>query len=684
MTANESLFSVIKRVKFTHFACVVIGVFLATLIRFPIQSAIHSASPFLFYFPVVVAMAVAFGLRSGLLATGLSVLPADYFWMIPEGSFVVDFGQICHIVGFSFAGISVSWLSDTSRKRKQLEEYMRAALTSMGEAIVTTDCAGRIVYLNAAAQVLTELNSRDASGRMLGSVLNLVAENGGDALNGTFQVAFTNDEIDELPERLILLSQSGRQYRVAQKTSRILDSSGRKLGLAVLFHRLDSNTEPDLLTPVADSIKKDDLNSQSRSPRVAMVTTNGCMPPHRFWSSTDGGEQASFILELSNQLAGLGYEVDIWTGKSAGCPGIKSVSQRVRIIRVPERGQDFRKPELLLQSLREWGETVLQTIAQHQLKYEFVNSHGWDGGIAGQILSRKLGVPHIHTPHSFGMAKNHEAAAGSPCDTSKSEGQNDLDRRIAHERSLYAAADLIVATSGSQQGILLRDYEVPQDKCRLIPHGYDERHFFPVGDSVRQAIRRRLNFTGPVVQAIGLLADEKDCELLIRAFAVVSQQLPEVTFNFVIASNVLTPCEAARFIQLRALATQFGLSEKVRFNGYTSDDTLADYYRAADVFVLTSQQELLGPTVAEAMACGTPVVVNPSGCWHDSLRMGLLNLYVSPHDPESLGIRIMDILRQSHLLPNSNVGAQNARSHFSWPAVAQHFLTSAKLAGKSS
>lgn len=253
MTVNESLFSVIKRVKLTHFACVVVGVFLATLIRFPIQSAIHNASPFLFYFPVVIAMAVAFGLRFGLLATGLSVLPADYFWMVPERTFIVDLGQFCHIIGFSVAGISVSWLSDTARKRKQLEEYLRATLASMGEPIVTTDCAGRIVYLNAAAQVLTELNSRDASGRMIGQALNLATEDGGDPLNGTFQVAFNNDQIDELPKRLILFSQSGRQYQIEQRTSRILDANGRKLGLAMLFHRLDSNTEPAL---VSDSVKK--------------------------------------------------------------------------------------------------------------------------------------------------------------------------------------------------------------------------------------------------------------------------------------------------------------------------------------------------------------------------------------------------------------------------------------------
>ena len=86
---------------------------------------------------------------------------------------------------------------------------------------------------------------------------------------------------------------------------------------------------------------------------------------------------------------------------------------------------------------------------------------------------------------------------------------------------------------------------------------------------------------------------------MIRAFAVVSERMPDTKFNFVIASNTLTPYETTRFIRLRALATQLGLSGKIRFIGYASDDSLADCYRAADVFVLTSQHELLGSTSSQ-------------------------------------------------------------------------------------
>lgn len=92
MTANESSLNAINRVKFMHFAWVALGILLATIIRFPIQSVIHNTSPFLFYFPVVVVLALAFGLRFGLL--NLYVNPRD-----PEslGLRILDILQESHL-----------------------------------------------------------------------------------------------------------------------------------------------------------------------------------------------------------------------------------------------------------------------------------------------------------------------------------------------------------------------------------------------------------------------------------------------------------------------------------------------------------------------------------------------------------------------------------------------------------
>ncbi|HEV2318539.1 MAG TPA: glycosyltransferase, partial [Verrucomicrobiae bacterium] len=229
---------------------------------------------------------------------------------------------------------------------------------------------------------------------------------------------------------------------------------------------------------------EDALNATSRFPRIAMVSTHGYVSAHPAFGTADTGGQMVYVLELSKKLGQLGYEVDIWTRRFEDQPEIESVGEHVRILRMPCAGRNFIPKEHLFEYLPEWNTNALRFIEHHQLKYEFINSHYWDGGLAGQHLSRALAVPHIHTPHSLGVWKKQQSEAGAH-EPARLEVQNNFARRISQEQLLYAAADIIVPTSPQQQDILLSDYKVAVEKCRMIPPGYDDTRFFPVSESTR-------------------------------------------------------------------------------------------------------------------------------------------------------------------------------------------------------
>ena len=52
----------------------------------------------------------------------------------------------------------------------------------------------------------------------------------------------------------------------------------------------------------------------------------------------------------------------------------------------------------------------------------------------------------------------------------------------------------------------------------MIPPGYDDNRFFPVGESTENALRQKFGFDGQVVMAIGRLARNKGYDLLDPGF----------------------------------------------------------------------------------------------------------------------------------------------------------------------
>jgi PAS domain S-box-containing protein len=222
--------------KWTQLACVLLGVGLVTAIRFPVQDRIGHSSPFMFYLPVVLASAFAFGFKPGMVATLASLIPANYFWMPPEHHFSLNWVELGQMLAFTAAGFSVSWLSETLRIQRQIKECLGATLACVGDAIIATDCRGRIIFLNSMAQVLTELHGEEAVGQSVGDALHVINSEDHCSLDSAFHVALNDDKIEALPKRVIVVSKTGRSHFVEQKISRLLDVRGKRKGLVILFH----------------------------------------------------------------------------------------------------------------------------------------------------------------------------------------------------------------------------------------------------------------------------------------------------------------------------------------------------------------------------------------------------------------------------------------------------------------
>jgi glycosyltransferase involved in cell wall biosynthesis len=111
---------------------------------------------------------------------------------------------------------------------------------------------------------------------------------------------------------------------------------------------------------------------------------------------------------------------------------------------------------------------------------------------------------------------------------------------------------------------------------------------------------------------LGRLHEKKGCDLLIKAF----ESLGEKSSQLVIAG----PCADENYLtHLRDLAGR----QPVTFTGMLNGNLKWGALRAADAFVLPSHQENFGIAIAEALACGTPVLIsNKVNIWREVVEDG--------------------------------------------------------------
>lgn len=107
-----------------------------------------------------------------------------------------------------------------------------------------------------------------------------------------------------------------------------------------------------------------------------------------------------------------------------------------------------------------------------------------------------------------------------------------------------------------------------------------------------------------IVGNVGRLHPDKDQATLIRGFAQALPQLPSGSLLAIMGSGKLED-------SLKALATELGVAESVCFLGQVQQGRR--YFKAFDLFALTSNHEPFGMVLVEAMAAGVPVVCSDCG-----------------------------------------------------------------------
>ena len=174
-----------------------------------------------------------------------------------------------------------------------------------------------------------------------------------------------------------------------------------------------------------------------------------------------------------------------------------------------------------------------------------------------------------------------------------------MRRRATLARKVLApvcarAADRVIAISEAAKRDLVETVGLPPAKIDVTPLGVrrDAGREPPAGDEVRRAFGIG---PGPVVLCVAQKREHKNLARLIRAIRTGDAQL------------VLPGEPTAYERDLRALARELGIADRVHFPPWISDDELEGLYALASCVVLPSFMEGFGLPILEAMQRGVPV-----------------------------------------------------------------------------
>jgi glycosyltransferase involved in cell wall biosynthesis len=197
-----------------------------------------------------------------------------------------------------------------------------------------------------------------------------------------------------------------------------------------------------------------------------------------------------------------------------------------------------------------------------------------------------------------------------------------------------------------------------------LPKGVDSVLFHPDGPSLRAALRLEGK---RVVMTAARLVPIKNVRLLLDAMAIVRERHA--------AAHLVIVGDGPEAQALKQAAAVMEISDAVTFAGYVAHSDTPEFYRAADVFALSSDFDNSPNVVLEAMACGLPIVTTDVGGVRDFVSDRTGGLVVPPNDAPALAAALEKYLMSPDAAQSA--GAFNrlrTTTEFSWRTSALRLL----------
>jgi phosphatidylinositol alpha-1,6-mannosyltransferase len=208
--------------------------------------------------------------------------------------------------------------------------------------------------------------------------------------------------------------------------------------------------------------------------------------------------------------------------------------------------------------------------------------------------------------------------------------------------------------------------DVPSDRVRVVPLGADPAFFGPGLDT--REVRERYGLDdGRWLLSVARLTRHKGIDTALQALARLSPRHPDLRYAVV--------GDGEERQALEDEARGLGVASRVRFLTDVPDRDLPALYNCAEIYLgvsrlMEQRVEGFGISLAEASACGIPVIAGRSGGIPAAVRDGETGLLVDAEGVDPVAEAIGRLLDDAGLRARLGAaGRRSVESHYNWDRV---------------
>ena len=212
----------------------------AVALRWLLDPLMGDTLPLVTLFGAVAVAVWIGGPGPAIAGTLLGYVACSYLFIQPRGSLsLADPANLVGLLAYLFTCTLVIGFGQAARvaqrRADERGEVLRVTLHSIGDAVITTDLAGRVTYLNDVAAALTGWSLDAAQGQALDRVFLIVNEDSRQPVVSPALRALREGVVVGLANHTLLIDKAGNEHPIDDSAAPIRDEQGNVSGCVLIF-----------------------------------------------------------------------------------------------------------------------------------------------------------------------------------------------------------------------------------------------------------------------------------------------------------------------------------------------------------------------------------------------------------------------------------------------------------------